>query len=279
MLPLSRVYIYIYTGAWSITIVHHSTTSQVPTAARAKCSTSKSNMTEVRTWLITGTSRGIGLELSRQLLADPTNVVVAACRTPDKATALHALKDGAKGTLHIVTLDVTDDASIRSSRAAVEAALGDRGLDYLYNNAAVNEANDTAFGLDGAVAVRTFQANVVGPALVAQTFLPLLDRGARKVIVNMSTGLASIGMPGGPKCASYSISKTALNMLTYKQKAERPDITTIVLDPGWVKTDMGGEGAVLEPEFSVSNILKVVTSLTTKDSGKFFRYNGEEIPW
>lgn len=83
------------------------------------------------------TSRGIGLELVKQLLADPSNFVVATCRTPDKATALHALKEGAKGTLHVVALDVADEASIRNSRAAVEEALGGRGLDYLYNNAAI----------------------------------------------------------------------------------------------------------------------------------------------
>ncbi|KAI0641298.1 C-factor [Trametes meyenii] len=236
-------------------------------------------MTESYTWLITGTSRGIGLELTKQLLADPLNIVVATCRNPSTANDLQALKDGAKGTLHIVALDVADEASIKGSLKAVEQVLGDKGLDYLYNNAAINAADDTAFTLNAEIALRTYQANVVGPALIAQTFLPLLEKGKRKVIVNMSSGLASIGLGLGPKCATYSISKTALNMLTYKQKVERPDFTAIVIDPGWVKTEMGGDGAQLEPEFSVSNILKVVTGLTQQDSGKFFRYNGEAIPW
>ncbi|OSD04970.1 C-factor [Trametes coccinea BRFM310] len=236
-------------------------------------------MAEGYTWLITGTSRGIGLELTRQLLADPVNTVVATCRNPDKACDLHALKDGAKGTLYVVRIDVADEASIRDSFKVVEQLIGDKGLDYLYNNAAINEADDRAFNFSPAVATRTFQANVLGPALIAQTYLPLLEKGTRKVIVNMSSGLASIGLGLGPKCATYSISKTALNMLTHKQKAERPDFTVIVLDPGWVKTEMGGEGAMLEPEFSVSHILKIVTNLTNKESGKFFSYKGEEIPW
>lgn len=76
-----------------------------------------------------------------------------------------------------------------------------------------NEGDDTAFTLDAAAAVRTYQANVIGPALIAQTFLPLLEKGTRKVIVNMSSGLASIAIDCGSKCATYSISKTALNML------------------------------------------------------------------
>ncbi|CDO69112.1 hypothetical protein BN946_scf185042.g14 [Trametes cinnabarina] len=236
-------------------------------------------MVEATTWLITGTSRGIGLEMTKQLLADRANTVVATCRNPEKASELHALKDSAQGTLHVVQLDVANEDSIRDSFKTVEQLLGDEGLDYLYNNAAINECNDTAFSFSSAVALRTFQVNVLGPAVIAQTYLPLLEKGRRKVIVNMSTGLASIGLDQGPKCTTYSISKAALNMLTYKQKAERPDITAVVIDPGWVKTEMGGEGAVLEPEFSVSHILKVLTSLSTKDSGKFFRYTGEEIPW
>ncbi|KAJ8463203.1 hypothetical protein ONZ51_g10408 [Trametes cubensis] len=239
----------------------------------------KNNMSDTYTWLITGSSRGIGLEMTKQLLADPSNIVVATCRNPDKATGLHALKDSAKGTLHIIPLDVADEESIRNSYKLVEPLIGDKGLDYLYNNAAINEGFDTAFNFTSDRMLRTIKANLIGPAIIAQTYLPLLEKGKRKVIVNMSSGLASIGLAQGEKCATYSISKTALNMLTYKQKAERPDITAVLVDPGWVKTEMGGEGAVLEPEFSVSNVLRVVTGLTNKDSGKFFRYTGEEIPW
>ncbi|KAI0753992.1 hypothetical protein C8Q80DRAFT_1216281 [Daedaleopsis nitida] len=232
------------------------------------------------TWLITGTSRGIGLELVRQLLVDPSNVVVATCRNPPGATDLHALKNSAKGTLHIATIDVADEASIWDSVKVVEGLLGEgASLDYLYNNAAINEGDDMAFSFDPAVFRRTMQSNVIGPGLLAQAYLPLLEKGTKKTIVNMSSGLASIGLGLGGKCTTYSVSKTALNMLTYKQKEERPDFTVIALDPGWVKTVMGGEGAQLEPEFSVSHILKKVTALTIEDSGKFFSYAGKEIPW
>ncbi|KAI0765958.1 C-factor [Trametes elegans] len=236
-------------------------------------------MAYTQTWLITGTSRGIGLELTRQLLANPSCLVVATCRNPDGASALQALKAGAKGTLHVVALDVASEQSIRDALAPVQSALGERGLDVLYNNAAINEGFDVAFEFDPQAALRTFQTNVVGPALIAQTFLPLLEKGQRKVIVNMSSGLASIGLDCGPKCTTYSISKAALNMLTYKQKAQRPDITSVVIDPGWVKTDMGGDGAVLEPKDSAAGVLQVVNGLTQKDSGKFFKYTGEELPW
>ncbi|OSD04959.1 hypothetical protein PYCCODRAFT_1432693 [Trametes coccinea BRFM310] len=75
------------------------------------------------------------------------------------------------------------------------------------------------------------------------------------------------------------MSKAALNMLTLKQKAERPDITFITMCPGWVRTELGGKEADLEPEESIAGILKVISSVTNADSGKYLRYNGEEIPW
>ncbi|PCH39153.1 NAD(P)-binding protein [Wolfiporia cocos MD-104 SS10] len=240
---------------------------------------------ESYTWLITGANRGIGLELTRQLLASaaPTHTVIAACRTPDAASDLHALQhdtSGAvKGAVHVVALDVSSEASIRACVPAVQAILGERGLDYLYNNAAVNPTDDSPFDFSYPELLDILQINVGAPALLTQLCLPLIERGRRKVIVNATSGLASIGLDIGAKCTSYSVSKTALNMLTYKQARARPDFIAIVLDPGWVKTAMGGPGAVLEPAESVSGILSVVTRLTTADSGKFFRYNGTQHPW
>lgn len=221
------------------------------------------------------TSRGIGLELTKQLLAIPTNTVVATCRNPDSATDLQALKATAQGTLHVVRLDVADEASIHASVPIVTTLLGEgAAIDYIYNNAAVvggqhsrvvidwlisppqNQGNDTAFAFDPTILLSTIQSNVIGPAVVAQAYLPLLERSTKKTIVNVTSGLASIGLDIGDKCATYSMSKTMLNMLvstsfsifiplgscllisfqTYKQKAERPDITTVLVDPGWVKT-------------------------------------------
>jgi len=238
-------------------------------------------MTETTTWLITGSSRGIGLETTRQLLQSPSNVVIATCRSPSTASDLQALAQGGgvKGKLHVVPLDTADMKSIDAVLKPVEDIVGEGGLDYLLNNAAINVGNDTGFAFSPDDLLRTVNVNVAGPAYLAQTLLPLLERGRKKTIMNMTSGLASIGLDCGPKCMTYSISKTAVNMLTYKQAKARPDFIVICLDPGWVKTEMGGEGAVLEPYESVSNILKVLTNLTPSDSGKFFRNDGSSIPW
>ena len=119
---------------------------------------------------------------------------------------------------------------------------------------------DSAFEFETSDLVKAFEHNVIAPAVIGKHFLPLLEKGNRKVIMNMTSGLGSIGLNLGPKCSSYSISKNAVNMLvsttsrssipfwrhlsnsfpplvqTYKQSAAKPDIIAFVVDPGWVKT-------------------------------------------
>ncbi|TBU43418.1 NAD(P)-binding protein [Dichomitus squalens] len=224
-------------------------------------------MTETNTWLITGANRGIGLELTRQLLTIPTNIVVATCRNPNGATELRALKDVAQGTLHIVLIDVSSEGSIKNSVSTVQTALGEGGIDVLCNNAAIIERDDAPSNVNPEVFLPTMQVNVVGPMLLYQVYLPLLEKGKKKTVINVSSTLASIGLNHGVKSTSYSISKAALNMLTYKMTKDRPEFIAIALDPGWVKTDMGGEGAQLETEFCVSHLIKLITSLKNEDSG------------
>ncbi|KAJ8455726.1 hypothetical protein ONZ51_g12354 [Trametes cubensis] len=231
------------------------------------------------TWLITGTSRGIGYEIVRQLVQSSANVVIAACRNPDKAVDLHALKDTvATGNLHIVTIDVSDFEAVRGFSKQLEPILGDTGLDYLINNAGIS-TEDTGFTVDPEAFLHVFRTNVAGPALLSQICLPFLKRSSRKVILNVSSFGGSHVQHFGNAYASYAMTKSALNMLTVKQKVEHPDMIMIAMCPGWVKTEMGGEGALIEPEESVQGILKLITSATSKDSGRYLRYNGEEIPW
>ncbi|EIW62542.1 NAD-P-binding protein [Trametes versicolor FP-101664 SS1] len=235
------------------------------------------------TWLVTGANRGIGLELVKQLLAVPTNLVVAASRNPDKATALAELKSSAKGTLHLVQLDVSDFDNVRALPKQLEPILGATGLDYLISNAGI-AIFDTAFTLDPDALLNVVRTNAAGPALLSQVVLPFLEKAPTKKILHISSTAGSIASvaqipPAFASNASYPISKAALNMLAYKQKVERPDLTVITMCPGWVQTDMGGADAQLKPEESVAGIIKVITSVTNADSGKYLRQNGEEIPW
>ncbi|KAJ8454445.1 hypothetical protein ONZ51_g13020 [Trametes cubensis] len=104
---------------------------------------------------------------------------------------------------------------------------------------------------------------------------------SKKTIVHVSSTGGSLGSIErvGARLVSYGMSKTALNMLARKQQAERPDFTILTVCPGWVKTGLGGDAAPLEPSESVAGLMKIITSATESDKGKYVRYNGEIIPW
>ncbi|KAI0746454.1 C-factor [Daedaleopsis nitida] len=235
--------------------------------------------TQQYTWLITGCSRGIGLGITKQLLESPANFIIATARDPAKATALQELKSTAKGTLHVITLDVDQDDGILRSYEEVKAILGDNGLDYLVNNAAVNQQIDTSFTMNIEGWGKVFKTNVAAPAYMAQVYLPLIEKSKKKTVINVSSSLGAFGYGFGETWASYAITKTALNMLTYKQHAERPDLMVVSLCPGWVKTDMGGDDAPLTLTESVTAVTKVLTSLKPEDNGRLINYRHEIVPW
>ncbi|KAI0659978.1 NAD-P-binding protein [Cubamyces menziesii] len=231
------------------------------------------------------TNRGIGFGIVQQLIASPSNVVLATCRNPTQATALAQLAETAGGRLHIIQLDVSDDTSVRRSVEQVSSIVGESGIDYLINNAGmIEEVWTVPSTMDLAALNREFQVNVIGPARVYQAYLPLVAKSQKKTIVNISSDLGSIGRNRGIMATSYSITKSALNMLTahqqtYKERVERPDLIVIALDPGHVKTDMGGPTAPFEVPESVSGMLGVIGRLKAEDTGKFFSFRGEEHPW
>ena len=128
--------------------------------------------------------------------------------------------------------------------------------------------------------------NVIGPAKTTQFLLEagLLSTSAR--IVNMTSGLASMSFSltiSPRRCATYSISKAALNALTVQQsghvREKLAEVVVICMDPGWVKTRMGGDGAMLLPEESIGGMLKCMQGLTEADNGKFYTYTGKEVAW
>ncbi|KAI0628090.1 NAD-P-binding protein [Trametes polyzona] len=235
------------------------------------------------TWLVTGSNRGLGLEFVRQLIQSPENLVIATFRTPENARALNGLKGSAKGSLHVIRLDVNDFDNIRALHKKVEPILQGQGLDHLINNAGVASA-DTAFTFEPENLIKLFRINTVAPAMISKVLLPFLEKGTAKKILHVSSAAGSITFvknlpPPYQAATAYPVSKCALNMLAYKQKFERPDFTIIIASPGWVKTDLGGPNATYTPEESVSGMLKVFTFATPADSGKFVGHDGQEVPW
>ncbi|EPS96143.1 NAD-binding protein [Fomitopsis schrenkii] len=237
-------------------------------------------MASISTWFITGAPRGLGLELVRQLVAALNNFAIAAVRNPDTATQLKALKPAAGSELHLVQLDVSDEASIRASVGKAEAVLAGRGLDYLWNNAGiVRRARRRVQLLVRAVPDRAADERRRAPPLLASLFLPLLEKGTKETIVNVSSSMGSLTEDHADRMETYCVSKAALNMVTHKQVKKPPDITSISLSPGWVKTDLGGPFAPLETKDSVAGLLKVVLGLKKEDTGKFLSYDGKKATW
>lgn len=262
-----------------------------------------------RTAVVTGANRGIGLEFTRQLLARG-NRVIASCRQPGKATELNALVGHHPGRLRVVPLDVADAAS----RAALIAELPlvleeDDRIDLLVNNAGVLHAGERFGQLQQATLDDSLRTNAIGPLLLAQALAPWLRDGAvagvgpainqaslgerldhgpafcdtmpRTVIANLSSQLGSITGVTRFGVPSYAISKAAQNMATAQlAKALAPrGIVVLALHPGWAQTAMGGPQATDTPADVVAGLLGIIDATTPAQSGGFFDWRGETLPW
>jgi NAD(P)-dependent dehydrogenase (short-subunit alcohol dehydrogenase family) len=220
--------------------------------------------------LLTGANRGIGLATARELRKRGA-VVVAGVRDPSKMPRIEG-----------VEVLQCDTADAESCRAYVQQAGKAHGrIDGLINNAAILVDGDTpALKLSEDELRRVVEVNLIGPFRLCQLVLPgMIDRGYGR-IVNISSGLGSItGMGGG--YPSYRMTKLALNGLTRVLAAETGPATGVKinsLSPGWVRTDMGGEGASRDPADAAREIADLVSLAKSGPSGGFFS-QGEPTNW
>jgi NAD(P)-dependent dehydrogenase (short-subunit alcohol dehydrogenase family) len=233
----------------------------------------------VGTVVVTGAERGLGLCLTRAFLAAGA-AVVAGKRASDRN--LRALGEHG-GKLTIVQMDVGDPASVRA--AAVWVAARFEAIDLLVNNAGVHPGfqdvplEDRDLG-DGALEW-TMQVNAFGPLRVTQRFLPLLEKGAGKVIVNVSSESGSIGAARRSAQFEYCMSKAALNMQTrLLANALGPrGYRVLAVHPGWMQTGMGGAGARVPPEEAAAGIFRLAVEPGAAENGAFLDHRGEPLPW
>ncbi len=241
----------------------------------------------MRRVFITGAGRGLGLEFAKQCL-QRGDQVFAGVRNPAKAEELQTLQASYPQQLHLLPLDVADIASIQAVPALLAQHVA--GLDLLINNAGVNSkspgvgefASHFALGqLDGENMLGMLRINAIAPLMTAQACLDLLKAGTQPRIVNISSWLGSLTDKTQGGNYSYCASKTTLNMLTRTLAFDALPlgIIAIMVNPGWVQTDMGGPNARLTPPESVRGILQVVDNLKEADAGGFFDWNGEVHPW
>lgn len=224
-------------------------------------------------WVVTGANRGIGLELVRQL-AERGDTVEALSR--GASDELERIVDRAAGKVRRFGCDVTNDQSVR---AACEG-IGHVTVDVLLNNAGVMGERDLSLSsLDLEDLKRTFDANTLGPIRMAKALLAHLQRSPRPRIVSISSGLGSIGDNTSGGMYGYRISKAGLNMAAKTMAHELDKIISVVMNPGWVKTDMGGRGAPTPVEESASKMIAIIDDLRPAQSGSFIDYRGGTIVW
>ena len=226
--------------------------------------------------LVTGANRGLGLEFVRQLLARGDRVV-AACRQPGRATELNHLAGEHPGRLHVLPLDVADAKS--RTAFAHELPLVTDGIDLLVNNAGVLHSGERWGHLDPALLEDSVRTNALGPLLLVQALDAQLGDAA--TVANLSSVLGSVGSVDGFHTPGYAISKSAQNMATalLAQALRERGIVVLALHPGWVKTDMGGDGAQVEIPDAVRGLLAVIDAATPADSGRFLDRKGRAVPW
>ncbi len=235
--------------------------------------------------LVTGANRGIGLEYVRQYAAEGWQVI-AGVRRPDagRTAALAAIAEGGRGDVAIEPLDVTDAAGV----AALGVRYRDHAIDVLINNAGLLTPDRGPSGtLQGLDAIdfdhwtHEFRVNAQGPLRVVLACLESVARSRRRTIVNMSSGMGSIRRTSEGGAYYYRTSKAALNMLTRTLAHDLAPrgITVIALDPGWVRTRMGGAAAPTSVEDSVRGLRRVIDAAGPALSGRFFNRMGEERPW
>lgn len=227
------------------------------------------------TVLITGANRGIGLEFVKQYQAAGFEVI-ATCRDPQLAQELKTVAE--KGHVQIVELDVTNEQHLR----AAQASLSNVPIDLLINNAGILGEREEAFG-----AVRTedmmmvFRTNSIAPLHVSEVFLPNVLQSNLKTIVAVSSTMGSIASNDSGGYYSYRASKAALNSVMQSMAVDLAPqgIRMLVLHPGWVKTDMGGAGALITAEESVQGMRNVIADQVRLPAPGFYRYDGQMIPF
>ena len=222
------------------------------------------------TIMITGASRGLGLEFARQFYNEECRVI-ATCRNLKNANELKAI-----GDIDIHSLDVTDDKSVTT---LVDKLRGEN-IDILINNAGVIGQRDGFGRIDYDIWAETMDTNVFGPMRVAEAFRDNVMNSEKKQMIFITSRMGSI-TEAVPNAYVYRSSKAALNMAVkcLSAELEQQGLIAVLFHPGHVQTDMGGQAAPVTPQKSIEGMKNQIVALTHDDNGRFLSYDGHQIPW
>lgn len=231
-------------------------------------------MTTTNQVLITGANRGIGLEFARQY-AEAGWKVIACCRDLKQAADLQELAD-TYPDIKAYPLDVADFAAIE----ALAADLKGVKIDVLINNAGVYPHSDLNHA-DPEQWLHAFKVNSMAPFKMAAAFTPHIAASQLKKLVTLSSKMGSLDDNTSGGSYIYRTSKVAANMVMKSLAIDLQvfGISVVVLHPGWVQTEMGGPGALIDTRASVSGLRKVIEQLNLDNTGRFIAYDGKVINW
>ena len=227
--------------------------------------------------LITGASRGIGLEMVRYGIEQSWRIF-ACCRHPQQAETLLSLAKLANGRVSVHVADMYELATIQ----ALSYELRNEAIDLLINNAGIYGSDKNKFGhVDVQSWINTFQVNSIAPLKVAEALIEQVRMGRRKTIACLSSKMGSMADNGSGGSYIYRSSKAALNAVVKSMSVDlkAEGITCVALHPGWVQTDMGGPNAEISTRESVTRMFDILLSLSPADSGRFIDIDGTDIPW
>jgi NAD(P)-dependent dehydrogenase (short-subunit alcohol dehydrogenase family) len=225
--------------------------------------------------LITGANRGIGLALVKAYAGRRDKVFAAVRHTSDR-TELNAYAATQPKWVEVIEMDVADPAEIGRVRRKLEA----EPIDVLINNAGIGgPERQSATDMDFEGLAETLTVNSIAPLRIANAFLPNV-KAAKGKIVTLSSQMGSMQSASSDSLA-YRVSKAAVNRLMRGLATElKPlGIPVLTVHPGWVQTEMGGDGAQLKPEESAAGLLRLIDKLDLSSTGKFLAWNGKELAW
>ncbi|HEY8380728.1 MAG TPA: SDR family oxidoreductase [Microvirga sp.] len=226
----------------------------------------------MRTILVTGIGRGLGLELARQFLRRGEQVIGTVRDAKAADAAERAL--GAGRQLQILQLDVRDEHAIQAAAAQV-----DRSVDVLINNAGViGPQRQSTLDMDFEGFLETLDVNVLGPLRITQAFLPHLRRSTNPKVVTISSRMGSLSYAKSDRIA-YRASKAAVNKVVQGLATDlaAEGIVVVSVHPEWVRTDMGGADADISSDTSAAGMITLIDRLQASDTGRFFDYRGEPL--
>jgi len=237
----------------------------------------------MKTVLITGGNRGLGLEFVKQYSQLGYKIIVT-CRNPNEAKELNTLKENSKTDIKIHTLDVTNHEEID----LLSKSLSNKPIDIIINNAGIigpfpifeHIEKQRFTTMDYTVWEKVLRTNLFGPVKISESFLENIKNGQEKKIIFISSTVGSIN-EGKESAYAYATSKTALNkaISLMAENLKNENIHVLALCPGYVKTRMNAGGANLETDESIKGMIKQIDSLDESNTGTFIRFNGELITW